>query len=143
MAKITRALLLRAIEAHQTAVEKVLTPEWDGVPFVYVRYLDAVAILDAEQLEEAAKGATEMARNVRAAAAWCAIGICDERGVRQFEDGDIDRLMRIPFKLLIRCADAIARFNGLTEEGESKRKKSARPTTKKIRVRPRKGTRPC
>ena len=120
-------------------VKKIETPEWGADGYVYVRALQASDATRVQTLGEA--GANGKAGEARALVGWCVLGICDKSGKRVLTEADTDALLKAPLGVLQRCVTAIMEINGLTEEGESERKKSTGRSGSAVRVRSRKGTR--
>jgi hypothetical protein len=138
MPQINRNAILKGVSSPR--VRKVDTPEWEDNGFVYVRELRASDATRVQTLGDATTNGK--ADESRALAGWCILGICDKAGKPVLTDDDMDALLAAPLAAVQRCALAIMEINGLTEEGESARKKSAGRSAQAVRVRSRKGTRP-
>ncbi len=129
---------MRKQQSH-VRVKKIETPEWGEGGYVYVRYLDAS---DARRIQEIVPASDNgKPDEAMALVDWCVLGVCDKSGAPVFSAADIDSLLRAPLAVIQRCANAILKINGLTEEGESERKKSTGRSSAVVRVRSRKGTR--
>ena len=137
MPQINRTAMLKRLS--HVKVKKIATPEWGEDGYVYVRELQASDATRIQTLGDT--GTNGKADEARALVGWCVLGICDKSGNRVLTEADTDDLLKAPLGVLQRCVTAIMEINGLTEEGESERKKSAGRSGAAVRVRPRKGTR--
>ncbi len=97
-------------------IEKVITEEWGGNGFVYVRVFSAMEIHRIMDL--AKKIQTGKVADVDALAYWCILGVCDKNGKCLFQDGDKDKLLKGPYAPMQRCAMRAMQLNGFTDAGQ-------------------------
>lgn len=103
---------------------KILLPEFGADEFAYIRVMDADDLVRLQELDGELSDAD--AKTGTAMAAWCVLGICDEHGKPLFTEADLPKIKKWPYFTLVRCANAIAELNGVTEEAVKVSKKGSK-----------------
>lgn len=103
---------------------KIALPELGEGEFAYIRIMDADDLIRLQELDSELSDAD--AKTGTAMAAWCVLGMCDEKGKPLFTEADLPKIKRWPYFTLVRCANAIAELNGATEEAMKVSKKDSR-----------------
>lgn len=114
--------LKRNTKSLRPTYKRVDLPGLGDDYYTYIRRIPASAIRTHGVL---LNGANEE-QNEKKMAALCVLGTCDAKGIPVFRESDIPELCEWPIGTLIHLTNAIADYNGLTDEPAKNLRKTQR-----------------
>ena len=111
MAILSREAIL---SAEDLTKELVPVPEWGGD--VYVRAMSGTERDKFESTIVEMRGKKQVFNSQDIRAKLCAVSICDEKGDRLFNDGDVKALGKKSAAALQRVFEVAQRLSGITED---------------------------
>ena len=105
-------------------MQKVMTPEWEGPGYVFVRApsVKALAKIFAITKKMGQEGEID---EVLGTATMCTYAICDETAALTYAPGDIEEIGEMDAAPLFRIADAIHDLAGLSEKAVKEMEKNS------------------